>query len=105
MRSLAIFLASIELFEVDSLCFQERATRERDRTREARRRKFCSVVLVARHRMLVAALHMEPFLAIASAVLQLDLQVDYMTPFVTERFELRSSMTSICFLVFTTASL
>ena len=39
--------------------------------------------------MFVAALRMEHFLAIASAVLQLDFQIDSMTPFVAQRFELR----------------
>ena len=39
--------------------------------------------------MLVAALGVEHFFAVASAVLQLDLQSDSMTPFIAERFELR----------------
>ena len=38
--------------------------------------------------MLVAALGVEDFFAVASAILQLDLQVDSVTPFVAERFEL-----------------
>ena len=44
--------------------------------------------LVASHGVLVAALCMENFLAVASAILQLDLQVDAVAPFVSQGFEL-----------------